>query len=730
MFLLILNSLSAFASTSYIELGNKKDFALGSGVFDADITPITFTRSINFPLWSPLIADLDNDSINEIIVIDGNTLKLFQNKTLEILDTFNLGFTNPNRSSNPLIFDIDGDGTLEFIIAEQGSDMLQIINYNGTSISGINIPILMTVADGETLISCESSNSCLMVVSEHSMIDTGTFNKLSVQAFNSTNFTGDILTLSIGGPSNFRNFCFSSIRTLPFADIDNDGVNEFVLSYLSVPQVSVPFDINMRVLSINESNSVVLEIGYTADDFGIFRFDTFDSGASCESTHAGTFFTSPYLDDIDGGSSNGIETVIGIMLTIDTYKMISYNSDGSFLDDYPEVTQADGVIISNIFKANAFTNTGLVDFCIAGFKDTTNILDVTCASEQTSSIPETREYPLSTVLLYNISNIYGQKHMLAHSGEHDGTNSVTEVLLSYGVFELDNSGCFLGNCDLNLLWENPKGSSTLISVDLENVGQDDILALTSTNLWYFDDEFTNSPAEIDSYFINPCIDQTWKQNTSVEVRITPTDINSDLVRARSILYFGEDNLTVQDSGFSSFQTSGTTFSFSFIGNVTKTNANLRLIVTDFVNNNTNVTQDVSFSVGTEGVVKGDCTTDVDLITVTENITIVDVADEENNTIDTGITNLKNDIGLVGIGNATIWLLLMLLVAYGIWTGGSTQKNLDHPIILFGIVCMAEFFMLLLGLKLGYIGFGTIFSVLIIAIAIITVAMRRQVVGGG
>jgi len=87
------------------------------------------------------------------------------------------------------------------------------------------------------------------------------------------------------------------------------------------------------------------------------------------------------------------------------------------------------------------------------------------------------------------------------------------------------------------------------------VGLSDLLVMTTSNLWYLDDGFANEPGEILSYTVDPCLDNVWLLNTTVEVRIVATDENSDDVQVRVVLYegtafeqdsnweFGSENIT-------------------------------------------------------------------------------------------------------------------------------------------------------------------------------------------
>ena len=183
-----------------------------------------------------------------------------------------------------------------------------------------------------------------------------------------------------------------------------------------------------------------------------------------------------------------------------------------------------------------------------GYDQTANILDLLCASEQTGQIIETDEFTFDSGPFYNISFGYGDPWIpITHAGQQSTAttsgNNLNEIINSYGVFRLN----FEGVNHLDLIWENPISNGAVISVDYEEVGREDMFVLTDTNIWYINDGFTNLGSNISSYYTNPCLDSTWKINTSVEVRITSTDDEGDLVNSRAIFYQGESN--EQDSGW-------------------------------------------------------------------------------------------------------------------------------------------------------------------------------------
>ena len=58
--------------------------------------------------------------------------------------------------------------------------------------------------------------------------------------------------------------------------------------------------------------------------------------------------------------------------------------DGTLIDDYPELTYTGGVLISNVFRCNVFTDTAKEDMCVLGYQTNTNEIILLAGSERSS----------------------------------------------------------------------------------------------------------------------------------------------------------------------------------------------------------------------------------------------------------------------------------------------------------------------------------------------------------
>ncbi len=730
--ILTLVGASVTADNNYTRLGKtlNSEFSTGIGFFNTELTGETSrTKSINSLVNAPLIADLDNNGVNEIIVLDGSTFRIY-NSDLQLQATYPINITQTGARYTYLIQDIDNDNFLEIIVIrdreanEQAN--LEIIEFNGTSIhQDIRLDLDQTTGialESEFMIACRTDNDCIIVLTP-SRVTVG-FPGLSAWGFNATNISTrhEVVTIGPGKAA-----CAPKFRTMSVSDPDNDGEEEFTFTYI-VAQ-SGNDQVEIKTLGLQANLSPIIEMIGGKAIFDALS-DTTSNKCTDQLSSAETLFTSPLVFDADGVSSNGQEAIFAANTDADEFKMFSYESVGStwvFLDDYPEVFQADGTILSNIMLFNSFTDTGKVDFCVLGFEEADQQLDLLCASEQTNEFIETNEFFFDTTGRFNVTSTYGSYSILSHSTQHttatiDG-NNLDEVLSTYGIFELD----YTGVNHLDMIWESPQANIAIISIDAEKVGREDLIGNTNTNLWYFDDGYTTSGAGIDSYSINPCIDNTWKINTSVENRLTVIDPDGDSVSARSILYFGDsDSTVIQDTGWAANSSSGTTFTFSHKANVTRGTSTLRMMAQDTSNPTEIEIIDITFSVGVNGAVFNDCTTDVTGLSVNVTPSFSDDILDANNNILTRNLRLVNSEFNFGLTLEIIYWIITLLVI-----GGSFFYAVDvgaSAIQATIVTTMLGVGMVILGTLMGIISLGVILSMFVISIAIISFAFKNMFMG--
>lgn len=676
LFIILIISVQALGTYNNSGGNEKGYYQLGNGFFNELLTTSSIaTRNLNAPLYVPLVNDLDNDGVNEIIVLDDDVIKLFHNSDLEIIDSYNLNSSGNHRFM--IAYDIDGDNLTEIITSNSiGTRIITIIEYNGTSIfeqSNITLTGAVSNAEMELLIGCRDTNDCLFLYHNEFGNSIGMF----AVGFNSTNNNTLITSINArvieGG--NEGTYCFPRIRNVVIDDYDNDNDDEYILSFIEMTERTGDDKGHIFFLDTNSTNVIVeqnIEITDIIEESGAPEFKCNE-----DINTPIKYITNPLVYNIDGSSSNGLETVIGFMKDDNEYEMRSYSSSGTEIDRYPEIFDADGELISNAFRTNVFTDTGEDDFCVIGYDATDGEMDALCASMVTSDVPQTREFLFDISNLYNVSSEYGLYNVISHSTEHDSSatdgNNLNEIVNSYGILEFDwNTVCRvqLGAnifC-LNLIFENPRPDGVVLSLDIEQVGRDDLLVLDNTNLWYIDDGFVNQNAQIERYTTNPSILTTIKINQTPQITLTIIDEEGDLVQGRMQSYYQDSNL--QDTNWTTLANSGTTFPFSFEANKTIGTGQIRFLARD-ENHNETVELIVFFSVNIQGHEVGDSSFDSgDLIEAEEEEAEGEGGTNQtatDNSLRLGIQGFSNDLNLtptiILIVFCIGWFITGLVVGY-------------------------------------------------------------------
>ncbi len=775
MFLLIISI--SIAKTDYNESGNSDNFyQLGLAAFNENLNPIdvnaqTTTIIVSTGRKIPLISDLDGDGLTEVIILDGRNIEIYQNKSLSIVASFTLDTATDERFSNMITFDIDGDGLREIIIIAEQEEELHILEYNAgtlvnqTRFQGTNLSILSHTAGnfgGEFVIKCSSTERCLMLYSND--IDTGFagFPKTTFffgASFGSTesSISTAFETLLDTSVSNSV-FCLSNIRHIAAADYDGDNGGasadpsefEFIASNIEISQAIVTDElVNIYWIDILPNSSVVLDqpaiqntrmgsilgASATGDRFSCdnSRSKNANVGGVGHPLFPQYYITSPLV--FDAAPESGLETIIGIGIDPDEFKILMFEKDGTFLDDFPEVADSEGILLSNVFKADIFDDS-TEDFCVMGFNGdpfggVEDSLSVTCGSKNDPdgfglTNFQTIEFRFDKEGLFNISQTYDNQAVLAHSIETNNENDLDEILSAYGVLELIRTCTITGNCDMNLIFQNPKSDNEprVISTDaFDKVGLEDLIILTEDNLFYLDDGFTNQPATITNLFNNPCLDSVWKINTSVEVKVTASDPENDIVSVRAVLYQSDSN--EQTIGFLNVS-SGTEVPFSFIANKTIGGGNLLIEAFDPVNNPTTVDSILKvFSVAAAGVEFNDCTSSESfIVNVTVTVGVLNISEEA--AANEALTNfIEETSNLFKVSPVVIILLLMLAWTVAVMTTGGGE-GMSTMITLNKVVFMVigNVFIFLVAIIAGAISFGILLTVIILSLVILGIWARR------
>lgn len=750
LILIILLFIPLISADEYPLLGNPDGyFAVGSGSFNSELTSDTLTgKNIVDGKEAPLIADLDQDGTNELIIVDGGDIRLYDSD-LDPVDAY--GMYADERISNIQAFNIDDDAYIELIVFYELSEVMDIIEYNGTIFTNTSSFKYGGAGhtDGETMIRCGAINECLMVFAEGDNFAQAS--DTYAVGFNSTAFGSPVSLITEASTNSLT--CMPKIRFMAYNDTDNDGDNEYIATVL---QPWLNDKDHLWVFKIDVNNTYLM--GVTLEDSN--NFDTIsplrnidptetltDAGyRNCYDIYAGNFFTSPLVFDMDASPSNGLETVIGIAKDDEEFNMISLDSDLDQEDDYPEFWNADGQIMSNVMLMDVFSDTGTVDFCVLGHDNDAEELDLLCGSEQSGATYESYEFKYSTDGKFNITLLsYRDMAILSHASQHSAESAVIgvasynnpdEIITSYGVL-MPTGNDFNGSSwifDLDLLFEFPIEDHACVPVDMDGIGAVDMFCLDDTTLYKIDDGLASEGALITNVDFNPCpIDTIIKVNETIEVYVTVTDQNNpvigqDRVNVRVYFYYNHNNEMMQNM---TNMTSGSIMPFSFTLNDTITGGTIYIEGWDEGSPDEIDTITITpFTVALNGVEFGDveCSIASDAAAEAEeeedeaaSATLTE--DAANNGIITGMNTLSNSTGLSG---TTIFLIIMIVMSIGVWFE-MAKRGFSGSSAL-GMAAILNVLMIILGVRVGIFSAAMVVIIALIAIVILGVFLGRFITG--
>lgn len=725
----------------YVNLGKSDgNFNTEAGIFNSGLeTDVTRQKTLSGSREAPIIADLDGDGDNEIVIVDSGSLKIYNTKFLTLADSFNL--RADERISNILAYDIDGDNYTEIIMFFEVSEYLDIIQYNGTWTTNETSIHYTGVGhdDGETMIRCGALNNCLMVYAEGDNFAQAS-DTYGV-GFNSSAF-GSPVSLIIEASTNSV-ACLPKIRYMWYGDLDyvSETPDVYVATVLQ-PWLNDKDHLWLFSISVNNTYlmDVTVEDSANYDTNGFLRNinpteDLTDAGyRNCYDIFAGNFFTSPLVHNIDGTVSDGREIVVGVSVNEDEFTMMSFYSTLSQERDYPEWFNADGYIVSNIILMDVYEDTGLNDFCVLGHDDEEEELDLVCGHSEVSSLPYwAYEFKYSTDGNYNVSQAYGELNILTHSGAHyDNSFEVNplpvhnpdEIITTYGTFSLsdDNyNASIFPMYSLELQYQSPVNDVACVPVDVEGTGSVDIVCLGETSLYYIDDGLSGSPAVLDELSFNPCaLTDAIKQNETLEISFKVIDLNNEVlgldnVNSRVTVYYNDANAMSQNYTNVS---SGINHIYTFTLN--KTISNGKILIEGWDNGNPETVDTYlaeSLTVTSNGVLYGDSECDVDLYTEgeaeeEEEDEGASLTPSDTNMIKTGVIQINDflHIGLIGV-----WLLIIVIVDIVVlYHGHSLFRGLESR-YLFAVIMGIDIIMIILGVILSIVSFWLLLMLMLTGI---------------
>lgn len=714
-FLFFLLILSTAVMAEYSNPGGSAyDFNRGEGRFNADNADELSTgfKSLTNGIYYPLVFDADNDSDKEIFTFSANSVNVYDGINLDSLYSLNLQTYGGRRPySPPFAFDIDKNGRKDIIIMFEtmpflavGQTNITFIEWNGTALTATTLNYTHTVPTyhlGHPMISCNSAWQCAAVWEASDVGETN--HGIYGFGFNKTSIGTTAAFDSSAGAYE----CLPTIRYMPVFDINNDGNEDFVFTYIEARSGVVTQYTAWQSFYVNYSTKAIIPGFNVQESYG----GNEDFGGACyaSANPAGQSVTSPLVFDADNSAGTGAEVIYARQetnLATEQFKFHIWSGiDGSKFAVRPTLSTIDGKYLGNPFLAHVMGAQD-EDFCVQ-YTEADGTVNYTiprifCGTfEQNDGLITSTMFVPSdntdTALGFNYTTRnYTQWHGAVQSVDEyfflQNGYDASEFINTYGVWSprlTDCAGIIVTDVCAMVSIEDTgnKGLKNVLSEDATLVDLEDIIVVNDGYVQYYDDGFSNthcsndvpSCIDSDSVLINPCLNRVWEINTTVEVSFSVTDVDGDDVAARLIAYDGNSNKI--DSGWSTNRTSGYYFTYSFVANKTGNDFTLTFLARDTddpteIQNTTGTASEISFDVASQGAVLNDCSTSGILLPGDSGLTTINLTTTQQETVDMvndWFSNLHGIVSALSFGVRTLLaaIFFILLTVY-IWAWVTTQ----------------------------------------------------------
>ncbi len=724
--------------------GNNQDFIGGLGVFShPDFDYELKTRAFANLDYVPLVKDLNNDNINEIFIIDGTDVKIYHYSTLEPITSISTSLTNPIKMSTE---NLESDN---LIVCDSSSCEIYSMNVDNSFDLIIKHEFGITTLNDQFNFECDED---YCVFSYPSI--SGRYGYLRVLAFNEFNYSVITTLETEGNQVNqyYSRFCSPIVDYMSAIDHDNDGVTEYVFSSILEEEYVLGTDrIFIKSVYVNDSafpnaNTVIEKYDYSHIVYN--SNNMYNGNFDCEDFDIKRKLSSPLVSDSDSFETNGDEIAFGLQVNANEFKIYQLKSDLDFIQYFPNLFNADGVLLSNPAIFDIFEDSNTDDICIMGYDIVDDMLDLLCGSTEVSfflgtSKSDEFKIDLDEFLINNFTvteDFFMSIHNVDMLQQTDQHNS-NEILTPYGVLEIDYD---YAN-ELDITWENPINQEMfLLPIDVEGVGKIDLIGLSTNQLFYFDDKLSNQPPTIskdNGIEFNPCLtEKTVDFNSSLEVMVRPVDSNGNEISSKIELYADSSNEI--DSGWSNFYVSGTQIRFGegldvdvplIFDKITATGV-MRISLRD----NFDITQITSYDFPFTVIYNGSTTYNDGCITTYEDIQeIIDISegtipDTTNDFIPTSMNYNNNTMvnstrqlgGLFGFSELMVIFILMCVSALVPWF--LIRDNNTHAFAVMIFLLTIE----LVGATwLKIMPLGITLSIFLISIGLTIPLLSRFFIGG-
>jgi len=455
----------------------------------------------------PLIKDIDNDGVIETVIADDDTVRIYKGSTLLNLS----GETVNDTVQHMILHDIDSDGDDEIITV--GQDFFSVLEYINNSLdlgSYVNMGTVDNHPKPQIEVGCYD-DYCIIVRGEY---ESASAQNIEVDVVNATSFI-DNNELHLGASNG--DWMLPQIRHVEVVYDTEDNRAEFVFSAYEWPNP------NLHLWSVYYNGSTVeLDDHYevAGNVYGYFSFSP------------------PLVYDFDGGS-DGYEVVVATMTTDDDFEFRILDDDLSLISTESIAVFDEGELVSNVVRMNAFPDTGSTDFCALGHDIAGDELNLIChdiINDETDGLDIDTDYDITQyAIVNNVPNRRFANNIIVpvqvDSSTQDGTN-LDEILTTYGIFSLDYD-VLTGDDLVTEFSFATVGDGTIrdggaLFYDYDQATNSDIIYYNEDGLYVIDDGFQNTQCTIDKQRMNtgnPICNNTLQTIYRLDV----TDINGDTV---------------------------------------------------------------------------------------------------------------------------------------------------------------------------------------------------------
>jgi hypothetical protein len=698
-----------------------------------DMTSVTETGSAGFSRLSypPLTKDIvvDKFKADEIFLLDGDTLKIYQGKQLTLLNTTTLRGVNhhqviimPNWTANYSVLSLSEDyGNIilsDLRISGNGS----VFVYNYTNITSW----FTGYGGGEFNMGCGNETCVVAFTASNSSWVLATHQYLYALSF-SKDLTQHSPVLTLQDNLDYGAICFSQYKNLDFGNIDGRKGYEAVFATVALnneagcnPAVD-ECDESLAIWILNSTGGTLqkqkrmnVTLGNFAHEYDAsqtYYYCYNESSGNSTNAHLNRFFTNTLVFN-SGVNESTLEVHVGYYTEnyntaeTDWDWNIAYFTPGVYTLGYVSVWGDQG-LMSNLIAVGLATPNA---FCGYGFQPSGDD-QIMCGINATS-------------LTESVYDINGRD--LAYRGDWSDALHYSNFVNNSADFVIRESILYESGGAIELL-VNYTDYTYALTIPIRSQGAMDWIMATSTSLYYLDDDWEQAPANITWWSVNPCIydinglEVFWENTTRVIVKVNVTDtnlFNRDNVSLRHILYNGSAHEQVGAWKYSN----QTEYQFIINTSVNYTTQNTSydevfIIQAKDTGNGTIVNESFLFRVNRSVIIStveyGDCEFEMgDYVydpTATPPGTFV------NNSFIQAVKEVGSWVGFTGGAIKVFWILIMAAVAFFLWI----KMGGENPQLASGLIVGVELLLLFVGYSFklipGFILFLLLFAGVIIGI---------------